>query len=117
MCACVCAPMHVRERQEDPGEVTAQVVCLSSAARRFTFVHLCLCLFKGLCTSGKGGSVSSLFACPGTSIWGQWDPGATTRQAECLCPTVGVIYLVIYMYVYVFPLTDPHPDQPDEERG
>ena len=45
---------------------------------------------------------------------GDWDPGAAAGQTGCLSPAAGgdPHCVWVYIYLYVFPLTDLFPDQP-----
>jgi len=107
--------MSVRERQEDPEEVTAQTMCLSPAARGFTFVcNVCVCLFKVLCTSGKDQAVSSACVCESAVVSACVD----LCGLLCLCVYIHTVYMCLYMlyWAYMLSLTS-FPPQPGGVGG
>lgn len=95
--------MHVQghEREEDPGEVMGESVCLKLRCQGIqNYIWLSVCLLKGLCISSKGGSVSSVFAYPWTNRQTYCNLGATMEEIKYL--TTGGTHLILFMYIYIY---------------
>lgn len=92
------AQMQLSPSNEREKKVKGVCVCVGGCG--------CVPVSEGARNSSSNGAEASGVLCPGTSSWGDWDPGAVTRLTECLSPPAGGTHAV-HMLVYIFPSTDP----------
>lgn len=79
----------------------------------YSDVYVLVCTRRLLPANGVELCLQKLI-CPLFSSWEAWDPGTATGQYLCLNPAAAGIYTA-HMCVYISPLTDFLPAQP--ERG